>query len=119
MHKSTPTTRTKHEDSTANGERPSGRFHGLTAFERDILTILAGLDAPAGVDITAELTAYYEMSVEPSRLYQALTQLADQDLIEISAHDGRTNAYHLTTHGVRVLAAGRRFKATVGGQKDV
>lgn len=116
MHKSNPTTRHAHEDNTNNGKRRGRIFHDLTAFQRDILIILAGCDAPAGVDVRADLTAYHETSVEPSRLYQALTKLADNHLIDISQQDGRTNAYQLTTHGERVLAAGREFKAMVGGE---
>lgn len=118
MHESNSSTRTDDEHSTGSGKSQSGIFHGLKAFERDILTILAGRDAPAGVDIRAELTIYYETSVEPSRLYQALTNLADQHLVEISAQDGRTNTYQLSTHGERVLIAGRAFKEMVGGEVD-
>lgn len=118
MQESNQTTRPENEQRTGRGESPNEVFHGLTAFERDILTVLAGLRSPAGVDIRAELTAYYETRVEESRLYQALTNFGDQHLVEISAQDGRTNAYQLTTHGERVLVAGRAFKATVGCEGD-
>lgn len=119
MHESNPTTRNKNEHSTDSRELPSGIFHELTAFERDILTVLAGLDDPAGVDIRAELNAYYAISVEPSRVYQALTKLADNSLVDISEQDARTNAYQLSTRGERVLAAGRGFQKTMaGGEAD-
>ena len=34
-------------------------MHDLTAFQRDILYILAGLDEPKGVEIKDELDEYY------------------------------------------------------------
>lgn len=58
------------------------------------------------------------MSLEQSRLYQALTNLADKQLVDISVQDGRTNAYQLTTRGERVLAAGKAFKGKGAGVDD-
>lgn len=118
MHEPNPPSRSKHEHTMDSPERPSGLFYELTAFQRDILTILAGHDAPAGVDIHAELTAYYGTSVEHSRVYQALTKLADKHLVGMTKQDGRKNAYHLTTLGKRVLVDGNEFKAMVGGEMD-
>lgn len=88
---------------------PKAVFHDLTGFQRDVLTVLASLDAPSGAEIYDPLTDYYTDTLEPSRLYPALDKLSDKGLITVSEKDARTNTYELTHHGNRVLAAGRSF----------
>lgn len=75
----------------------------LTAFQRDILFVLAGLDQPAGIDVKDELDEYYTSEVEHSRLYQALNRLVDKRLVEKGEKDARTNEYTLTESGETVL----------------
>lgn len=118
MHESNSTTRTTAEYTKRIDQIPSGIYHCLTAFERDVLTILAGHDDPAGVEVRSELNTYYGTPVEESRVYQALTKLADKQFVNSSAQYGRTNAYQLTTQGERVLAAGKEFKLMVGSDVD-
>mgnify|MGYP000212267480 CR=1 FL=1 len=75
----------------------------LTAFQRDILYVLAGLDDPAGIDVKDELDEYYTASVEHSRLYQALNRLVDKQLVEKGEKDARTNEYGLSDDGETLL----------------
>ena len=44
----------------------------LTAFQRDILYILAGLDEPKGVEIKDELDESYDGEISSGRLYSVL-----------------------------------------------
>lgn len=76
----------------------------LTAFQRDILYVLAGLEDPAGIDVKDELDKYYAAEVEHSRLYQALNRLVDKGLIEKGEKDARTNEYRLSEGGEAVLS---------------
>lgn len=76
----------------------------LTAFQRDILYVLAGLEDPAGIDVKDELDKYYAADVEHSRLYQALNRLVDKGLVEKGEKDARTNEYGLSQRGEDVLA---------------
>lgn len=75
----------------------------LTAFQRDILYVLAGLEDPAGIDVKDELDEYYTGDVEHSRLYQALNRLVDRGLVEKGQKDARTNEYRLTDAGRDLL----------------
>lgn len=75
----------------------------LTAFQRDILYVLAGLDEPAGIDVKDELDDYYTSDVEHSRLYQALNRLVDKGLVDKGEKDARTNEYVLNGQGTDVL----------------
>ena len=71
----------------------------LTALQRDILTVLSGLDRPAGVDIERELDDYYPSDVGDSRLYQSLNQLVDKGYVTKGMKNARTNEYRLTETG--------------------
>ncbi|MDZ7747272.1 MAG: PadR family transcriptional regulator [Halobacteriales archaeon] len=74
----------------------------LTAFQRNILTILAE-EARYGLAIKRELEAYYGTEVNHGRLYPNLDDLVELDLVEKSELDKRTNQYELTEKGVDVL----------------
>ncbi|PSP39916.1 PadR family transcriptional regulator [Halobacteriales archaeon SW_8_65_20] len=74
----------------------------LTAFQRNILTILAE-EARYGLAIKRELEEYYGTEVNHGRLYPNLDDLVELDLVDKSELDKRTNQYELTEEGVDVL----------------
>lgn len=76
----------------------------LTGFKRDLLRVLAGLDAPNGLELEAELKVHYP-NLTHARVYQNLDQLADDGLITKRSVDNRQNAYSLTDDGETQLEA--------------
>jgi len=82
----------------------------LTAFQRDILYVVAGMDEPHGLGIKAELEGYYEAAINHGRLYPNLDDLVEIGLLEKGAHDQRTNCYAITDDGRRSLARRRRWE---------
>ncbi|MGB9950970.1 helix-turn-helix transcriptional regulator (plasmid) [Haloarcula marismortui] len=80
-------------------------MHDLTAFQRDLLFVVAGKSKPAGVTIKDEIEEYYEKKVHYGRLYPNLDTLIDKGLVEKGKKDGRTNGYIITNRGRRELQA--------------
>ncbi|ESS04429.1 MAG: transcriptional regulator, PadR family [uncultured archaeon A07HR67] len=74
----------------------------LTAFQQNILTILAE-EPRYGLAVKRELEAYYGSEVNHGRLYPNLDDLVDEDLVEKSELDKRTNQYTLTDAGHDVI----------------
>ena len=70
----------------------------LTAFQRNILTILAE-EAMYGLAIKRELESYYDSEVNHGRLYPNLDDLVEIGFVEKSELDKRTNQYALTSSG--------------------
>ena len=85
-------------------------MNDLTAFQRDILYVLAGLDEPYGLAIKDELDAYYESEVNHGRLYPNLDSLVEDDYIEKGKLDDRTNSYTLTSQARRWLRERRTWE---------
>lgn len=83
---------------------------GLTAFQRDMLYVIASMDEPKGLAIKDELEKYYEIEVHHGRLYPNLDTLAEKGLIEKGHQDNRTNAYRLTPRGRREIKARREWE---------
>jgi PadR family transcriptional regulator, regulatory protein PadR len=83
----------------------------LTAFQRDALYVIAGLEEPKGLDIKDELEEIYDKEVHHGRLYPNLDTLVDKSLVSKGQHDNRTNAYELTDRGERELEARREWEA--------
>jgi DNA-binding PadR family transcriptional regulator len=74
----------------------------LTAFQQNILTILA--EKPRyGLAVKRELQSYYDEEVNHGRLYPNLDELIELGLLEKSELDKRTNEYALTDDGHQVL----------------
>ncbi len=71
----------------------------LTAFQRDLLYVIADLDRPYGLGIKRELESYYGSDVNHGRLYPNLDELVEEDYLQKEALDDRTNAYRLTDAG--------------------
>lgn len=85
-------------------------MNDLTAFQRDLLYIIAGLEKPHGLAIRDELAEYYDKEIQHGRLYPNLDTLVDKGLIKKEQKDGRTNAYSLIEHGRRELNARREWE---------
>ncbi|SFR34928.1 MULTISPECIES: PadR family transcriptional regulator [Halorubrum] len=70
----------------------------LTAFQQNILTILAE-EPMYGLAIKRELEEYYGSEVNHGRLYPNLDDLVDYGFVGKSELDKRTNQYELTEAG--------------------
>ena len=85
-------------------------MYDLTAFQRDILYVTAGLEEPYGLGIKDELDEYYESEINHGRLYPSLDGLVDNGLLEKGKLDRRTNSYTITQHGLRKLKSRREWE---------
>ncbi|WP_136715447.1 PadR family transcriptional regulator [Halorientalis salina] len=85
-------------------------MHDLTAFQRDVLYVLAGLDEAYGLAIKAELEDYYEGDVNHGRLYPNLDELVERGYVEKGQIDRRTNSYDLTESGESALVDRREWE---------
>jgi DNA-binding PadR family transcriptional regulator len=81
----------------------------LTAFRRDILIVLAGLDEPHGLAIREALTEVYPSDVHHGRLYPNLDALVEEGLIDKDTKDKRTNEYSLTEDGREAIREYREW----------
>jgi DNA-binding PadR family transcriptional regulator len=80
----------------------------LTAFQRDILTVIAAHhtesgEYPYGLAIKRALEEYYSQEVNQGRLYPNLDELVEKGLVEKSELDKRTNQYELTELGYKAI----------------
>jgi len=85
-------------------------MHDLTAFQRDLLYVVAGMDSPHGLAIKDELENYYEKEINHGRLYPNLDELVGMGLLEKGQIDRRTNSYELTAEGRRLLRDRRSWE---------
>jgi DNA-binding PadR family transcriptional regulator len=85
-------------------------MNDLTAFQRDLLYIIAGVEPLHGLAIAEELAEYYSKEIQHGRLYPNLDTLVDKGLVQKEQEDGRTNAYSLTRRGRRELKARREWE---------
>ena len=85
-------------------------MYDLTAFQRDLLYVVAGLDEPHGLAIKGELETYYEKEIHHGRLYPNLDTIGEKGLIDKGQLDRRTNVYSLTQRGQRELDARREWE---------
>ncbi len=88
--------------SGARASGDTGAASDLTAFQQNILVILAE-EARYGLAIKRELEEYYGTEVNHGRLYPNLDDLVELGLVEKSELDKRTNEYALTDDGHDVL----------------
>ena len=85
----------------------------LTAFQRDVLYVIGGLDdgsPPYGLAIKDELDRHYANEINHGRLYPNLDELTKMGLIEKGSVDDRTNWYGLTDRGHREIEARREWE---------
>ena len=90
----------------------------LTAFQRDILLVIAGNDEPHGLAIKEALDDYYSEDINHGRLYPNLDTLVEKGLVEKGEKDRRTNEYELTDRGERELVARRKFEDELVGELE-
>jgi len=91
----------------------------LTAFQRDMLFVVADMDKPKGLEIKAALEDYYDSEVHHGRLYPNLDDLVQRGLIEKGSKDRRTNEYTLTDRGRRDIKARHEWvRAHMGIRAD-
>jgi DNA-binding PadR family transcriptional regulator len=87
-------------------------MHDLTAFQRDLLIVVSGLDEPHGLAVKDELEDYYETEIHHGRLYPNLDTLVEKGLVDKGKRDRRTNVYTVTARGHRDLDARKTWEAT-------
>ena len=83
--------------------RGSKTMNDLTAFQRDLLRVIGGMDEPIGLDIKEEIEDYYEADVNHGRLYPNLDTLVSRGFLNKSEKDGRSNKYEITSDGISLL----------------
>ena len=76
--------------------------HDLTAFQQNVLTVLAE-EPQYGLAVKRNLENYYGSEVNHGRLYPNLDELVERDLVAKSKRDKRTNEYKLTDVGYELL----------------
>ncbi len=91
-------------------------MYDLTAFQRDLLYVIAGQDDPHGLAIKDELEDYYEKEIHHGRLYPNLDDVVDKGLVEKGELDRRTNYYTITARGRRELEARREWEDEYVGE---
>ena len=77
----------------------------LTAFQRDLLYVIAGLSEPHGLEIKREIQKSYETEINHGRLYPNLDTLVEKGLVKKGEKDKRTNFYVITKRGEREIEA--------------
>ncbi len=87
----------------ADSDDWSERYSELTAFQRDILVILAADREYNGLAIKEALEDYYGEVVNHGRLYPNLDNLVEDGYISKYEIDDRTNGYELTPKGEDLL----------------
>ncbi|MEF8801951.1 PadR family transcriptional regulator [Natronomonas sp.] len=81
----------------------------LTAFQRDLLYVTAGLDRPSGQEIKSELLESIDR-ITHGRLYPNLDTLVEQGYLDRGQIDRRTNFYELTEFGRSAIRDRRRWE---------
>ena len=82
----------------------------LTGFQRDLLYVVTGLEAPHGLALKDALEEYYTKEIHHGRLYPNLDTLVNKGLVEKGQRDRRTNVYSLTDRGKQELEARREWE---------
>jgi DNA-binding PadR family transcriptional regulator len=90
----------------------------LTAFQRDLLYVIASLDDPYGLGIKEGLEAYYDDDVNTGRVYQNLGKLVDSGYVTKAAIDKRTNSYTLTPTATAAMDDRQRWEIEQVGRID-
>lgn len=86
-------------------------LNDLTAFERDLLFVINGLDEPYGLSIKRDLEDHYGEDINHGRLYPNLDDLVQRGFVEKGEIDRRTNSYELTDEGREAIQEHRDWQA--------
>lgn len=81
----------------------------LTGFQRDLLTVIAGLDKPSGQTVKEEIEKEID-EVNHGRLYPNLDAVVENGLVEKGQLDRRTNYYTLSETGREALQNRRQWE---------
>lgn len=84
----------------------------LTGFQRDLLTIIAGMEQPTGQEVKDEYEHTTGIRITHGRLYPNLDTLVEENLIYKGALSGRTNYYELTETGETALVSRTDWRET-------
>lgn len=71
----------------------------LTAFQRDVLVMVAANEGANGSELCRQLTDAYGEEITNPRFYPATNGLIDRGLVEKRKSDGPVNSYWLTETG--------------------
>jgi PadR family transcriptional regulator, regulatory protein PadR len=82
----------------------------LTAFQRDMLYVIAGLNGPNGLEIKDGFEEYYAKEVHHGQVYPNLDTLVDKGLVDKGQLDRRTNVYTLTKRARREIESRREWE---------
>jgi len=94
----------------------SSRLAHVTAFQRDILWVLAHGGPMKGLAVEDILETYYDERINHGRLYQNLDALSDASYVDKNPRDDRTNEYALTTDAKQAM---QRRQTWVDGDEVV
>jgi PadR family transcriptional regulator PadR len=97
------------EHPAQQNNSPTSAWAGLTAFQRDLLIVIAS-GTTVGERIKDELEDYYEGGIRDGRLYPNLDTLRDKDMIFRSGSSPRLKEYMLTEKGGEVMEAGLEWR---------
>jgi DNA-binding PadR family transcriptional regulator len=81
----------------------------LTAFQRDLLYVIFGLEQPSGQDVRSELEGKYD-DITHGQLYPNLDTLVEKGLARKGTLDRRTNYYEITRDGEIALRRRREWE---------
>ncbi|WP_226043338.1 helix-turn-helix transcriptional regulator [Natrinema sp. DC36] len=82
----------------------------LTAFQRDLLFVIASVGPAKGLAVKDELSDYYAKEINHGQLYPNLDTLVDRGLVEKGPMDRRTNSYELTPRAKQELESRREWE---------
>lgn len=85
----------------------------LTAFQRDLLFVIAGRNEPHGLALKEVLEQSYETEINHGRLYPNLDDLVEAGLVEKGQIDRRTNSYTITDTGKALIEERRSWEEAV------
>lgn len=74
-------------------------LHDRPALERDLLVELGGLEEPNGRQLREQLEDSLGRELQTAHVYERLTELAEESVVEKEPVDGRENIYRLTPEG--------------------
>jgi len=106
-------------DDQRDGSYSTAKFADLTAFQRDLLVVIAGDEDAKGLAIKDELETYYDEDINHGRLYPNLDTLAEKGLVDKFELDERSNGYRLTETGRRHLNHRRAWQRERAPDSDV
>lgn len=85
-------------------------IHDLSARQRDLLFVVAGIGPASGQEIRRELQTSQDFELLPGALYTNLDELVEAGLVEKGRRNGRSNRYLLTDAGRERIAALRSWQ---------